>query len=334
MFCKVDFWIKCFSFVLFMGLPCFAQSPADLKLAEECRQKLESLTGFYLKSVDPKNGGYLEDLSENGDFDGSEKFLTLQARHIWFFSHMAIAGVQTKETQAAAESGYQFLEEHFFDKENGGYFTKTTRAGESKDRRKHIYPNAFVIYAFVEHYRASGDERVLEKAMALFQVLEKRCYDQQSGGYHEFFYEDWKLITDERESGYVGAINTKTYNSHLHLLEAFTQLYRETKDPLVGKRLAELIDINTLAVRYPRGPFNIDGWQADWKLINTKENLRASYGHDVECAWLVLDAVEAIGRSPATYRNWAEAIVGYAIQFGYDHQHGGFFLLRACRSPQ
>lgn len=302
----------------------YAQSE-DLKLAAKCREILNgSLIDFYLpNSIDKKFGGYLEVLDAEGRFAESEKFLTLQARQVWFFSALANAGIRKEESLSAASSGYEFLTTYFYDKENGGYFAKTARDGSPVDRRKHVYPNAFVIYAFVEYYRASGEDEALAKAIELFSTLESKCYDSQFGGYQEFFYDDWALITDPEESGYVGAINTKTYNSHLHILEALTQLYLETKDPLVGDRLSELIDINTLSVKHPDYPCNIDGWNRNWTMIESERNLRASYGHDVECSWLVLDAAKALGRSTATLRSWAETICDYSLKHGWDETNQG-----------
>lgn len=314
----------CATLLAFATSPGFSQDLTDVQKADRCRQQLERLTDFYLPSVDNQHGGYLEELTRDGKFAGDEKFLTLQARQVWFFSRVAQEGIRRQESLAAAKSGFDFLVKHFHDPKYGGYYAKTSRSGEKIDSRKHVYPNAFVIYAFVEFHRATGDEVALQKAVQLFDVLEEKCHDKQHGGYQEFFYDDWRLITDPNEAGYVGAINTKTYNSHLHLLEAFAQLYRETKSPLVGQRLAELIDINTLTVRHPQLPFNVDGWNRDWSVIHTDRNLRASYGHDVECAWLVMDAAEALGRSPSTFRSWAESIVNYSLTYGYDNQHGGF----------
>ncbi len=123
----------------------------------------------------------------------------------------------------------------------------------------------------------------------------------------------------------MGAIGTKTYNTHLHVLEAFAQLYRETMDPLVGRRLAELIQINTVTVKHPLHPCNIDGWKPDWTMIETPQNLRASYGHDVECSWLVLDAAETLAIQPAVLRSWAKSLCDHAIQWGHDPVHHGFF---------
>ncbi|WP_158222687.1 AGE family epimerase/isomerase [Rhodopirellula sp. MGV] len=302
---------------------------------EQCRSLLEtSLVDFYLPgSLDKEFGGYFEELGRDGDFVPTDKFLTMQARQVWFFSTLAVNDIRREASLQAAESGYRFLCEHFYDSQHGGYITKTRRNGEPSDTRKHVYPNAFVIYAFVEYYRASKDDDALRRATQLFETLESHCHDKQYGGYQEFFYNDWKLVTDPKESGYVGAINTKTYNSHLHLLEAFTELYKETDNALVGRRLAELITINISTVKHPQYACNIDGWTRQWEMIESPSNLRASYGHDVECAWLVLEAAKALGQSTTTLENWAVTTCDYSIRYGYDHQYGGFHYTGPLGEP-
>ena len=131
------------------------ESPAasDRQLARVCRQLLEeSLLDFYLPDcLDQKHGGYYEILNEAGQFVESEKFLTLQARQVWFFSTLAIENIRRQEALAAAKSGYEFLRNHFYDKKNGGYYAKVSANGlQQTDERKHVYHNAFVIYALVE----------------------------------------------------------------------------------------------------------------------------------------------------------------------------------------
>ena len=195
--------------------------------------------------------------------------------------------------RAAAKIGFDFLEGRMHDSRYGGYFAKVSDAGQVKDRRKHVYLNSFALYGLVAYYRATHDTGALNTAQALFRVLERKAHDGQNGGYEEFFYEDWRPIADPKEPCYVGAIGTKTYNTHLHLLEALAGLYRVWPDPLVRERLAELIVINTSTVRHPDFNCNIDGWLPDWHMLETRANLRASYGHDVECAWLTLDAARA-----------------------------------------
>lgn len=303
--------------------------------ARRCRQLLESsVIDFYLPAcIDKEHGGYLEALRDGKFSPIGEKFLTLQGRQLWFFSTLAREGIKRDAALAAARNGYAFLQHHFLDPEHGGYFSKVTDAGAPLDRRKHVYLNAFALYGLVAYHRASGDSGALDAAKALFRVLDAKAYDRAHGGYTEFFNADWQPIADPKEPRYVGDIGTKTYNTHLHVLEALADLYRVWPDPLVARRLHELICINRSTVQHPVFHCNIDGWRPDWHLIETPDNLRASYGHDVECAWLTLDAAQAVGMPPAVLRSWAEDLCGYSLRHGYDRQHGGFFYTGPLGKP-
>jgi len=335
--------VRRLNFVLFVSFVCLgfgprsqAQWTRDPDLADRCRKLLESsvLDFYFPDCVDTRHGGYLEVIDADGKFVGSdEKFLTLQARQLWTSSAMAEAGIRREELLPIAKTGYGFLVEHFRDAKYGGYYSKVTDAGVPLDRRKHVYLNAFALYALTAYHRASGLPEPLKLAQKLFQTIEEKAYDKAAGGYQEFFSEQWEPITDPGAAGYVGAINTKTYNTHLHLLEAYAALYRVWPDPVLATRLAELIHINTVTVRNPQVGCNLDGWQRNWRLIETPSNLRASYGHDVECAWLVLDAAEALGRQTELFRTWATSLVDYSLRHGYDASHGGFFYSGPLNGP-
>jgi mannobiose 2-epimerase len=326
------------SLVLAASTAARAEEPSREALREQagrCRQILEdSLVDFYLPAcVDTAQGGYFETLRD-GEFVGSgEKFLVLQARQMWFFSTLAQEGIRPKAARAAAKAGFDFLEKHFRDRRHGGYFAKVRDNGEVKDPRKHVYLNAFALYGLVAYHRAARDDRALAAARELFGVLEEKAHDRRNGGYGEFFTADWRPITDPKESGYVGAIGTKTYNTHLHVMEALTDLYRVWPDPLVRERLTELLVINTSTVHHPDHNCNIDGWRPDWRMVETPANLRASYGHDVECVWLALDAARALGLSPRLLRGWAEGLCAYSLKYGYDRQNGGFYYTGPLGQP-
>jgi mannobiose 2-epimerase len=312
--------------------------PARAALQEQarrCREILRtSLVEFFLPAcVDTVNGGYFESLRDGKFVPTGEKFLTQQGRQLWFFSTLLDKGIEQKAARAAARTGFDFLEGHMRDRQHGGYFAKVSDAGQPKDPRKHVYLNAFALYGLVAYHRAVHDAQPLAAAQQLFRVLEDKAHDPRHGGYVEFFYQDWRPIADSKEPGYVGAIGTKTYNTHLHVLEALTELYRVWPDPLVRRRLAELLLINVNTVRHREFHCNIDGWQPDWCMIQTPGNLRASYGHDVECAWLTLDAARALALPADMLRGWAEALCAYSLKFGYDRQHGGFFYAGPLGQP-
>ncbi len=295
--------------------------------ALRCERLLKSsVVDFYLPAcVDRENGGYLE-VWRGGKFVPSgEKFLVMQARELWFFSTLAREGIEKEKSLAAAKVGFEFLEAKMLDRKHGGYFAKVTDSGEPKDRRKHVYLNAFSLYALVAYHKASHDPAALDAAKALYQTLDLRAYDRKNGGYLEFFTEDWQAIEDQATPGFVGAIGTKTYNTHLHVLEALAELYRVWPDPSVRRRLEEMVLINVQTVRHPEVFCNIDGWRPDWRMIQAPSNLKASYGHDIECTWLVLDASRALEQPEATLREWAISLCGNSLKYGFDRQHGGFY---------
>ena len=316
--------------VLFTAASSSAADPARADLQEHarrCRQILKtSIIDFYLPNcVDTTNGGYFESLKGNRFGPTGEKFLTQQSRQLWFFSNLVATGIEKDAARSAAKSGFDFLEGKFRDRANGGYFAKVSDAGKPTDRRKHVYLNAFALYGITAYHRATGDPAALTAAQDLFRILETKAHDDRHGGYTEFFYEDWKPINDPREPMYVGPPGTKTFNTHLHVLEALTELYRAWPDAQVRRRLDEMLTINTLTVRLPQHGCNVDGFTPDWKPIDNPRNMRASYGHDVEGAWLCLDAARALGHPPAMLRGWAEGLVGYSLKHGYDRTHGGFY---------
>lgn len=305
-----------------------APTGAELqRQASRCRELLRrSVLDFYLPGcIDVVNGGYLEDWRDGRFLARGEKFVTLQARQVWFFSTLAAANIERPRCLEAAWTGHLFLERFFRDPRSGGYFSTTDEMGNVKDPRKHAYHNAFVLYALVAYHQATRDRAVLRRAQELFRALDQRAYDARYGGYQEFFYADWRPITDPSEPAYIGAIGTKTYNTHLHLLESFAALYRVWPDARVRARLEELVRINTSTVQHPQYRCNIDGWRPDWRMVDLPQNLRASYGHDIECLWLTLDAVRALGNAEALYRGWAEALADYSLAHGYDAENGGFF---------
>jgi mannobiose 2-epimerase len=189
-----------------------------------------------------------------------------------------------------ANRAKEYIQNNFFDTEFGGTYWTVSYEGKPVDTKKQIYSQAFFIYAFTEHYRASGDKSSLQKAIELFRIIEKYSFDKELNGYFEAYSRDWKLLEDMRLSD-KDANEKKTMNTHLHILEAYTNLYRVWKDDELKQQLWNLITIFTEKIVNLRTShldlFFDENWTSKAEIV--------SYGHDIEASWLIDEAATVLG---------------------------------------
>jgi mannobiose 2-epimerase len=299
-----------------------------LEYAHEFETQLTSkiLPYWYDTAIDRQYGGYLlsDDAARQAP-PATEKQLVTQSRMVWGFSHAYRKGLSdTKRNYLqAAEKGYQFLVQHFLDQQNGGYYWTTDPAGKPLSRLKIVYGESFVIYSFVEYYRASGDKAALQRALDLYHALQTHAHDGKYGGWIEHFQPDWTPILKPGPELIVEVGGYKSANTHLHLLESLTELYDATRDPEVEKSLIEALRLNCTYF-YPVDP----GKSAfhrhlDWQPVTEPSSAGLSYGHNVEFAWLMIRAEEVLSKTPS----WGhfKAHVDHALKYGYDHVRGGLY---------
>ena len=179
---------------------------------------------------------------------------------------------------------------HFFDPDFGGTFWKVSYDGKPSDTKKQIYSQAFFIYAFTEHFRASSEQSSLETAIELFRIIEKNSFDHQYNGYFEAYSQDWVLLEDLRLSE-KDENEKKTMNTHLHILEAYTNLYRVWKDEALAMQLRKLILIFTEKIVNKTTKHLDLFFDEKW---NTRSDI-VSYGHDIEASWLIREAAHELG---------------------------------------
>ena len=298
------------------------------EFAQELRQQLiqKILPYWYDTAIDHDHGGYLlsDDAAKKAP-PATEKQIVTQSRMVWGFSHAHLKGLEDgrRNYLQAAEQGYRFLQQHFLDRENGGYYWTTDLTGQPLDTRKIVYGESFVIYAFVEYYRASHDQEALRRALELYAVLQKHAHDETHGGWLEHFQRNWTPILDPNANVIVELAGRKSANTHLHLMEALTELYSASHDAAVGKSLTEAVKLNR-SFFYPIDPAQSALHRTlDWQPVSGPASAGVSYGHNVEFAWLLVRAETALDRKPS----WPHFYVhlDHALKYGYDHERGGLY---------
>jgi len=275
---------------------------------------------------DTNQGGYLlADDAVKGYSIPREKQIVTQSRMVWGFSLAQIEGYSdtNRNYLKAATQGYHFLLDHFLDPQNGGYIWTTDLKGKPRNNCKYLYGESFVIYAFVEYYRASGDKDALRHAMELYHTIQEHLHDSKNGGWFEHAEANWKLLSPGDPRSSVEIIGYKSANAHLHWMEALAELYDATQDPEVKASLIEALHINATYF-YPEDPAKCAFHrQFNWKRVTAPSSAGLSYGHNVEFAWLMIRAETVLGQK----LSWGHfyALLDHALKYGYDDKRGGLY---------
>lgn len=253
----------------------------DIKaFAEDVKDHLTgTIIPFWKNLRDEKYGGYYGWLGYDLKLDKEAvKGCILNSRILWFFSNAYLL-LREESLLREADHAWEFLRDHCVDRENGGVYWSLTYDGKPEDTTKHTYNQAFAIYALSSYYDASGEEEALKLAWELYRLIETKCRDEY--GYLEAFNIRFEPEDNDKLSEN-GVMADKTMNTLLHVFEAYTELYRVTKDEEVGDRLRFMLDLIADKVYNPELGRQEVFFDRTW---NSLIDLY-SYGHDIETAWL------------------------------------------------
>ena len=255
------------------------------ELSLELKEILSYWSSF---TVDHTNGGFIGRISqENVKDDTADKGAVLNARILWSFS--AAYNAKAIDNFELAERAYRYITAHFIDKDYGGVYWSVNFKGDPKDDKKQVYALAFTIYAFSEYFIACGNEVVKDHAVLLYHELVKYSYDQDNGGFFEAYNREWEPMEDLRLSD-KDANEKKTMNTHLHVLEAFTNLYKIWPDEDLKIHIVALLNIFADHIISKETGHMTLFFNEEW---NRKSDI-ISFGHDIEASWLLLEAAEVV----------------------------------------
>ncbi len=255
----------------------------------EFRLHLENnIIPFWNRLKDDEFGGFYGFVSQDNVIDPKgEKGVILNSRILWFYS-AAYKLLGNPELLEMADHAYAFLREHCWDRQYEGVFWSLNYDGTPCDDMKHTYNQAFAIYALSVYNQASGSREALEIAGKLYSIVESRCRDED--GYLEAFARDFSPSSNEHLSEN-GVMADRTMNTLLHVLEAYTELYRSGREEKVADSLRWILQLFDEKIYNPEKQICEVFFDMDYNTLIDLE----SFGHDIEAAWLIDRACDVLG---------------------------------------
>lgn len=279
------------------------------KIALSARDDLRNnlLPYWTARAPSPDHSGFVGRIDHTEVVDSAMlRGMLLSARILWTYS-AAHRLWPDGGYLGMADRAWEDLMTSFWDPQNGGFYWSITPDGGPNEPFKQTYGQAFAIYGLSEYYRASGRAEALERAIEVYRLLEKHGRDHVNGGFYELFSADWQRLDASRAAVMDVGNGSKTQNTHLHVMEAFTNLLRVWPDPELKQEQKELVDLMLNRV------LDQQTWHLGlvfddaWNLVTNG----ISYGHDIEAGWLLSEAAEEVGDVDQIERAH-EAAVGIA----------------------
>ncbi|MFH6994319.1 AGE family epimerase/isomerase [Flavobacterium sp. FlaQc-48] len=276
-------------------------------------EELDSILKYWSKhTLDHENGGFIGQIDYNDHIiANTEKGSVLNARILWTFSS-SYKITKKEDHKKIAQRAFEFLSDYFYDPEFGGLFWSIHTDKTPKDTKNQIYALAFAIYGLAEYYAISKEDKALEIAINLYLKIQEHSYDPENKGYFEALTRDWQPIDDLRLSD-KDANEKKTMNTHLHIVEAYANLFKVWKDKTLQNDIIELLQtIEKHFINTESGHLRLffdENWIEKPDVI--------SYGHDIEASWLLLLCAE-ISEEKTLITNYTR----HAIQMAEATQEG------------
>ncbi len=308
---------------------------ADLKqigIEAKAEADREIAAVLYPLAWESKRGGFHQTFSQDWKrIADTNTSVVAQARHVWTCAaYSQFSKDRKEEFQRYALQGLEFLDRAFYDPEHGGYYWAVGADGipdASIGLQKHTYGVAFVLYAASEVYLATSDPLAIKVGQRAFDWLEKHALDVEHGGYIDSLDRFGKPHEASAEQAWqrIDVLGTqygfKSMNSHIHLLEAFTLWHRVQPTAIHRQRLEETLLVVRDRIAVEPGVLCLY-FTRDWRATAAHD----SFGHDIETAYLMIEAMEELGwHDDAKTLHVAKLLVDHALDWGFDHDRGGFF---------
>jgi mannobiose 2-epimerase len=289
------------------------------------------------RAPDPDLGGFLTYFDGAGRPTGeTAKTFLMQVRTLYTMASAHRAGYGGGRCAELAHEAARFLIDHYWDDEHGGWYWSADRHGRPTSTGKIGYGQCFAMYTFGEYHLATGVAEGRDAMERTLAVVEERMVDRERGGYFEIMQRDFQPERPGRHGG-----DRKSFDVHMHMMEALTKVFEVTGDAAHRARLVEVIDLIVAKMLDPTHGTGIQQFSLDFEPLPSIEfDVRwgrdadaeakpidvTSYGHNVEFAWLLQVAAVTLGMPSQRYADVCTKLYAHCLRFGIDAEYGGVYI--------
>ena len=271
----------------------------------------QNVLPFWMRhSLDQEHGGYFNQLDRDGRRFGDDKHVWLQGRQVWMLSKLYLDKGDASLLDAA-RLGAEFLRAHAVG-EDGRAFFQLARDGAPIGLQRKIFSECFLVMAYAEYARASGDASFRARALALFERVLALVEDPTPLGRPQLAGQRagqdlavpmilLNLVAELR-----GAPGSETFDDR----DDYDAIERDCV-----RRVMLHFDRERRLVREHVAP--------DGGLIDAPEGRLLNPGHVVEAAWFLAEYARRIDDEQLAQD--AFAMMEGALDVGWDSEHGGLY---------
>jgi mannobiose 2-epimerase len=264
--------------------------------------------------MDRREGGFAGLVTNDGACDFQHpKGVVMHSRHLWASS----AAWQERHNPldlVAARHAFEFLSGPLYDQLGKGFWWTVDSKGRPEIKNKVLYGQAFAVYGLAKYFEATAEPQALELALETFRLLELTCFDPEYGGYYEAVDRRWKVPVIQALSR-TDLACSKSMNTNLHLLEAYTTLFQVSGRHDIRDALERLLLVFESRITQPSGHLGLY-FDRDWSTLTDHK----SFGHDIEASWLMTEAAQVLwGAIPPVHLEKYLALARLALQLVHEH---------------
>ena len=278
------------------------------------RDLTEDILPFWLQhGLDRTHGGVYTCLDQKGELMDSTKSVWFQGRCAFVYAFAYNRIERKPEYLDMARSCLDFIEKYCFDTDGRMYF-EITADGRPLRKRRYVFSECFAAIAMSEYSIATGDRSYAEKALHLFQEIER-------------FIDTPGVL----EPKYLPTQPAQGHSVTMILINTAARIREALPNPALDKRIDRSIDAIKRYFMHPEFNALLETVGPDGELIDTLNGRVINPGHCIETAWFLLEESKYRGWDN-TIKQMALTILDWSWEWGWDQQYGGIINFRDCKN--